>query len=430
MISLAGAKKTAAPATMAALAAAALLACLAWLAYLATAATPAHAESRYSLRGQGEPTSSAVASIRAQGGAEIAGTTPSLGGNPASLVFADLTRFTGSWDTEWLRTEEPTDGSLRVRKEYEGLPNLGIVFPLRGDMRLGLGLLTTRRIGGRIERDAFTDEGVEYRQAFDANGNQVRIPVLLASAWKGVQFGAGLDVLLSTRETLWVNEFTAESGFTSSRDLDRTSLWGPAFRAGVRVPIGSRMAIGAWTFRPGTLDGDRRFENENPFDESSDFEIDATGETASAFGVGLEGSPTARLTLRGDWVREAWEDVDPAGLPDQYVDVDRVSIGAEWAPPKRMRGPQYPFRVGYRTEVLHTLDARGEKNREHLFSAGSGVGFAGGRGTLDWYAEYGWRGERKTSEYYEQFVRFGMTLTGVEKWARRRTPEEEDDGDW
>ncbi len=400
------------------------------LVLLATITPSARAESRYSLRGQGEPTSSAVASIRAQGGAEIAGTTPSLGGNPASLVFADETRFTGSWDTEWLRTEEPTAGRLRVRKEYEGLPSLGIVFPLRGGTRLGLGMLVTRRLGGRIERTASTDDGLEYRQAFEANGNQIRIPVLVATEIKGIQIGAGLDVLLSSREGLWVNEFTAESGFSSSRDFDRTGLWGAAFRAGLRVPVGERMAIGAWTFQPGVLDGKRRFENENPFDESSDLEVDATGETASAFGLGAEGRPSDRLALRADWVREAWEGVDPAGHPDRFVDVDRVAIGAEWVPREGSRGAQFPYRAGYRTETLHTLDAHGVKNREHLFAIGSGIGFAGGRGTIDWYLEYGWRGEQKTSEYYEQFVRVGLTLTGVERWGRRRTPADEDDGDW
>ena len=61
-------------------------------------------------------------------------------------------------------------------------------------------------------------------------------------------------------------------------------------------------------------------------------------------------------------------------------------------------------------------------------TGGSGFGVGGGRGEIDWFVEYGRRGRHGESEFVEEVVRFGVTLTGSERWTRRRPPE--DDGDW
>ena len=73
------------------------------------------------------------------------------------------------------------------------------------------------------------------------------------------------------------------------------------------------------------------------------------------------------------------------------------------------------------------IDGKGLSVRETFVTAGSGFGLAEGRGLIDWYVEYGWRGEPRDTEYYEQIVRVGVTLTGTEKWGSRARPEEEDD---
>jgi hypothetical protein len=52
-----------------------------------------------------------------------------------------------------------------------------------------------------------------------------------------------------------------------------------------------------------------------------------------------------------------------------------------------------------------------------------------GRGAIDWFIEYGQRGERHQSEFFEEIWRVGISLTGSETWARRRQPEEEIE-DW
>ncbi len=401
---------------------------------LAPSAGPVLADSRYSLRGNGESVQSSSAEIRAQGGAEAVGSEPSLSGNPASLVLSDRTIFFGTYETQWIRTEEPRGaGGLRVRKDYEGLaPNLGLVFPLRGGLRVGAGLLVERRKGGRIESATSTPDGQDYEQVFEVGGNLLRIPVLAGRSFGRVQVGAGLDVLLLNQKLTWENDFPDEAeveGWRDSQDLDRTSLWGVAWRAGVRVPVGDRLAIGGWYSLPSDLDGSRRIENDDT-DDRDDLKIDRGGEVASRWGLGFEVSPFSRLRLRADVVREGWADLTPLNPLDEFVDVTRIAIGGEWNPTERVRGLQWPIRAGYRTESLHALDGGGREIREHVFTAGSGIGFADGRGTIDWYAEYGWRGVQDESEYYEQFTRIGLTLTGVEKWGRRRSPADEDDGDW
>jgi hypothetical protein len=167
------------------------------------------------------------------------------------------------------------------------------------------------------------------------------------------------------------------------------------------------------------------------------------------WGVGFDARPWRPVRVRADLVREAWSDVKPLSPLDELVDVTRFAVGGEWnrnrtpdpeAPDDfevgSTRGRRWPLRLGYRTELLHARDRDpgsslpGRTNREHAFTIGSGFGFAGGRGRFDWHFEYGWHGEAGVSEFYEQFVRFGMTLTGIERWTRRRSPGEDDDGDW
>jgi hypothetical protein len=86
-----------------------------------------------------------------------------------------------------------------------------------------------------------------------------------------------------------------------------------------------------------------------------------------------------------------------------------------------------PLRLGFRHENLNFLDGRGEEVDETVITGGSGFGFAGGRGQFDWFAEYGWRGEQNRTEFYEQFVRIGISVTGLEEWTKPSKPEAEED---
>jgi hypothetical protein len=73
------------------------------------------------------------------------------------------------------------------------------------------------------------------------------------------------------------------------------------------------------------------------------------------------------------------------------------------------------------------LDGLGRAVREKVLTAGTGFGFAQGRGNLDAYLDFGQRGDESENEFAEKFVRFGLTLTGFEGWNRPAKPEAEDD---
>lgn len=397
---------------------------------LGTVPQSALASSRFSQRGEGESLLSQSAEARGMGGAEAATTTPSLTGNPASLAFTNQSRFFGSWETEWIRAEETLDGGNPVAKDYSGyVPNLGLVFSLRPDLAIGVGLLVERRTDARIELARSVTGGPNYTQIFEANGNHLRIPVLISWNHPRAQVGTGLDLQLVNSRLRWRNQFETGADFANSDDLEKRQLFGVGWRVGARVPVGSRAAIGGWAALPGTLNGNLRFENDDN-DDSDDLKLDADLELPARVSLGFEVHPLPQLQLVGDWTHEAWEDVTPADAGDAYVNVNRIAVGAEWGDLNRgKRG--WPLRVGYRTEPLHVLDqheaGRSEKIIEHAVSAGTGLRFAGGRGVLDTYLEYGWRGVQDESEYSENFVRFGVTLTGLEAWTRRRPPEAEED---
>lgn len=389
-------------------------------------ASPALASSRYSLRGEGETVSAGHADARSLGGAEAASSVPSLSGNPASLVFADRARFYGTWVTEWIRTEETLPGDNAVAKGYSGfVPNLGLVFPLPRGWALATGLLVTRHVDGTTEFPSADVGGVTYRQVYEASGNQLSVPVLVG--WKGerVQVGTGLDLTLVNSRVRWRNDFGDNPDFVDTNDLDRIDLFGVGWRSGLRVPITPELAAGAWVSLPSDLDGKRRFENDDS-DNSDDLEVDYRADAPRRFGLGLEAQPNARLRLVADWVREGWGNVTSYRTRTKLIDVDRFAAGVEWEP-SRSSDRTWPLRLGYRTEPLQERDANGRKIREHVLSFGSGFGFAEGQGNIDWVLEYGWRGVVDQSEYYEQMVRFGVTLTGFEEWSRRRPPEAEED---
>lgn len=393
---------------------------------LLPAAAPA--ASRYSLRGAGEPVLPTDAEARGLGGAEAASRVPGLAGNPASLALAERTLFYGTWITEWIRTEEPRDGGSAVRQDYDGfVPNLGLIFPLPGRLRFGTGLLVERRQGGDIEFAAETPDGIAYRQSFSATGNLLRIPALLALDVKRAQIGAGIDVALLNSTVHWRNEFDTP-GFADSDDIDETALWAIIGRAGTRIPVGSRAAVGAWIAAPlGDASGNRRLENEADDGGEDSIEIDAEGELPLRFGVGLDATPWTAWRVAADWGRENWEETDLPQAIGTFQDVERLAFGIERA--SVSGGLRWPVRAGYRTEQLHTRDAGGREIREHAFALGSGFSFADGRGKFDWFVEYARRGKPDESEFYEQTVRLGLTLTGQEEWSGRRPPEDETE-DW
>ncbi|NNE43822.1 MAG: hypothetical protein HKN12_06420 [Gemmatimonadetes bacterium] len=405
------------------------------VALLAAVASPALAESRYSLRGDGEEVTSSRADHRALGGAETATRIPSLSGNPASLAFADRTTFYGTYDTEWIRTEESVTGAGNlVRKEYSGLvPNLGLIFPLPNGFRLGAGVLVSRRRGGVIEQNASVPDGlggtVTYRQEFEGSGNLLRIPVLLARDFAGIQLGAGMDLMLLRTENRWMNDFSDVDpalAYLNSEDTDETNLGGFAFRSGVRTTFLDWISIGGWATIPTRLSGERRLRSEQA-GTTDDLTVDFEAEFHPSYSAGIELLPAARWRIVADWVHEAWKDADPLSPVDEFVNVDRYAVGVEWKPEEKRGGLNWPVRVGFRTANLHVLDAGGREVTERIFTAGSGFGIAGGRGDIDWYVEYGIRGEQDTNEYREHLVRVGITLTGWEQWTRRRLPPEDDD---
>jgi len=388
-------------------------------------AVPAGAQSRYSLRGWGESSLPSRSGARALGAAEAAGSPVTVTGNPASITHARAATFYGTYLTEWVETEETADGVTRSRRDYTGvISNLCLVFPF-GPAAFGTGFLVGRRQGGIIEQPATTTTGESYLQVFEADGNLLRVPALFGLRWRGVEFGAGIDVLLLNSKRRWRNDFTDVEGFVSSSDLVRTSQWGVDWRGGVRVPLGERLHVGGWIAVPSELSGTRTFENDDASGNAQDLKTDVTAEVAPSGAFGFELQPVRRLRIVGDWGRELWKDVRRPDAVTEFVDVDRIAAGVEWLP--SAGGPRWPLRLGYRTENGHALDARGHEVREHFVTGGSGFAVGDGRGEIDWFLEYGRRGSGDT-EFFEEIWRFGVTLTGSEPWTRRRPPEAE--GDW
>lgn len=400
----------------AAVAAAALMLCF---------AADSGAESLYSLRGPGESTVPIPARHRALGGTSVAGTTPGVYGNPALLGFADRTTFTGTYFLDWTKTEaDPPAGEDGARQEYAGaLTNLSILFPLPRSFVFGTGVIYDRRIEGSITTDA-SIEGQSYQQVFERDGNLLRFPAMFAKTSGTTRVGAGADFVLFNVQTRWRNLFPSGVGFFSSSDLDRETLWTLEPKAGVRQALGPRLSMGAWASWARELRGNRFLEADDPDDDEEDVKLHVEGDLAPTMALGFEAIPREGWRVALDWNYEAWGGTTPPSSIDELDDVHRFAVGAEWSPREKTGLKASPIRFGFRTEQLAARDAGGRRVRENVLTAGSGFGFSGGSGQFDWAIEGGQRGGDE-NEFRESFVRFGLTLTGFEKWSKRRPPEEE-----
>jgi len=392
--------------------------------------TEARGQSLYSLRGLGEDTVPYPAKNRALGTTGAAVSTPGIFANPALLAFTDQTMFSGTFVLDWTQTKENQPGDP-TRQEYGStVTNLSLLFPLPRGLVFGTGLLFDRRIEGQIETPA-TIESQAYTQVFERDGSFLRFPALIGGRVAGTELGAGVDALLFTSKRRWRNEFPSGSGFASSADLDRETLWSFAPKIGARRAFGTKLALGAWGSWPRELRGSRFLESDDAQSESDDVKIHTEEDLPMSVTAGAEATPHPRMRVAFDWTYEAWEEATPLTAADEYHNVHRFAVGIE-----RVSGEKtglirsLPIRAGFRTQPLHFLDGTGdeigdgETIREMIWSVGSGFGFAGGGGQFDWVVEYGRRGNKET-EFREQFVSFGVTLTGFERWARRRPPEED-----
>lgn len=393
---------------------------------LAVFPTSSMSQSLYSLRDLGEETIPAPARERGLGGTGTASHSPSLWGNPALVSFADRTMFTGTYFTDWTRTEETkSDGSENVRQSYAGtVTNIGILFPLPRRYVFGTGLLIDRRIEGKIVADAMV-ESQSYEQTLERNGNLLRIPLVVARAWNRTRIGFGSDFVLLNTKSRWKNVFPDTSGFASSSDLDRSTLWSFEPRLGIRQELSENLALGAAAAWPRELRGTRHLESDDPEDETENVELHEEGDLAPSIRAGVDARLNDRIRLAFDWNWEGWSEKKPPQTVDSLDDVHRLALGAEWTPPPGGGLWGLPLRVGFRTQTLAPTDVEGGRIRESTASLGSGFGFSGGNGQFDWAFEYGRRGQ-EDNEFRETFYRFGVTLVGFEKWTKRRPPESEE----
>ena len=71
-----------------------------------------------------------------------------------------------------------------------------------------------------------------------------------------------------------------------------------AWRAGLRVPVGSRVALGAHASLPGELSGNRRLENDDPQEQNASLEVDAESDTDNRRLLGLDDAAASVLAVR------------------------------------------------------------------------------------------------------------------------------------
>jgi hypothetical protein len=151
-----------------------------------------------------------------------------------------------------------------------------------------------------------------------------------------------------------------------------------------------------------------------------------SAEMPLAWGFGVSAKVKKNILLAFDYSTTDWstffiDGEDPGSLRDERI----IAFGAELTS-KKQRDLSWikrsSLRGGFRFRSLPMM-AGGSGVDEQVATVGWGVPLGGGRGRLDIACELGSRGDLEVNGMRERIVRFGVSISGFEKWIpieRRR----------
>ena len=123
-----------------------------------------------------------------------------------------------------------------------------------------------------------------------------------------------------------------------------------------------------------------------------------------------------------DYVSQDWSTY-PTGSKSsnsEFTNFERISFGLEITPSVERFANfllRNKYRVGFALEQPYVLDYSGKELSTILVTAGFGVPFASGSGSIDLAFEYGQRGNLPDNSFKEQIFR--LYVTGNEAWFQR-----------
>ena len=349
-----------------------------------------------------------------RGGTSVAVTDYGASGevNPSTVALTELSYGYVSYAGE-LFDVKGKGGTYRQRED--GLPHLGgvIVLP-RGLRASGLLRVQTDASFERTERVGGDPISAGRLRTHGQGGwNRLQLGLAGPAVQNRLLWGLSVARVVGTVKEEHLFDFD-DSGARDVRQVVEGRLGGAwVGTGGFVLRPDPRLAVGAAL----TLAGSSRIVQEVRVLEGTSFEESKAGrqELPDQWAIGIQGKPTARISLSADMARTLWGSASLRPGPGEpwqqpYHDSTRWGVGLEHALGSDAE-PGWTLRGGYAHRISYIRAADGSRVIERDLSVGLRRRAAKGRAAVDVALELGKRGDQEKVGVEERFARLTLGLS-------------------
>ena len=340
--------------------------------------------------------------------------------NPATLAALDYMTLSAMVVTGGRTARDATQEDQRALARF---PHARAALPMFGKFVLSAGFNGFRNFKGRIDLPEQDIDGLTYRQSFVRDGTIFTFPIgVSASITNWLDVGASLDFVLGTVDESWETRGDSLISFSTRRrdELNaRTYTIGALLRPASWFTLGGSWSpkfVGNGSTR-WTLEDVRIITDTVPLRDAS---VQGNVQFPSALRAGLTINPLRKLMLTSDALWRNWDIYsgrlfEAEGVQNEW----RIGAGLEW-----QRDGRFDFRAGFSQQRWAQI-VGGNELKETTIHLGTGFDISDEQSRIDLALEYAYTGSIERNLYEERTFRVIVSVSGQEKWERRR-PDVED----
>lgn len=336
--------------------------------------------------------------------------------NPASLASISYVRVSSQFLMQNLNIE---NSNQTFKTNYSNFNGFMGAFPVAKNVGIGFGLQPISKINYSFESPGKIDVH-NYTESVNSLGGLNQFFVAGGfNLFSKLQFGVRFGYIFGKADEDWRVSYVSPS-FISTFDQFRSKYKGLSTTMGVILKPISQFSIGAIYQNQYNLN-----QNFEVFHDASKITTGSTTDLKipALWGGGISYLMKERFLWALDYVSQDWSSY-PSGSANssEFTSFNRLSFGLEITPSlDRFTNfwKSNKYRLGFALEQPYVLDYTGKELSTYLITAGVGVPFAGGSGSIDLAIEYGQRGSLPENSFKEQIFRFSLYVTGRELWFQR-----------
>ena len=340
--------------------------------------------------------------------------------NPATLAQLDFMTLSAMFVTGSRTTRSETAEEDRAVARF---PHARAALPMFNRFVLSAGFNGFRNFKSKINLPEQQIDGFAYSQNFVRDGTIFTFPIgLSASLTKRLHVGATYDFVLGTVDESWE---TRGDSLVSLATRRRGELNGRTFTLGALVQPWSWLDLGAaWSPQfvgngstRWTLEDVRILTNTTPI---RDFAEQGDILFPQSWKLGASVQLHRKLLLTTDFLWREWTVYDgnlfeAEGVEDEW----RFGAGLEW-----QRDGRIDLRGGFSHQKWPQI-VGGHELKETTIHLGTGFDLSETQSRIDLAVEYAMIGDIEKNLLEERVIRFVLSISGQEKWERRRPAAED-----